>query len=461
MITLRKHRSASTVNNITEGVIWKQLLLFFFPILLGSFFQMLYNTVDAVIVGRYVGAHALAAVGATGTLINLLVGFFTGLASGATVIISQYFGGGNQKDVSRAVHTAIALSLVGGLVIMVIGLIICPTVLRWMSTPEDIMADSVLYTRMYFAGIIGVLIYNIGSGILRAVGDSKHPLYFLIFCCFVNIVLDWLFVAVFRWGVFGVAFATLLAQLLSAFLVILTLMRTELSYKLHLKKIRFTPDILTNIFKIGLPAGFNSVLYSLSNLLIQSWINSFGTSTVAAWTAYGKVDSIFWMILGAFGVSITTFVGQNFGAGKFDRMKRSVRICLSMAMGSSILLSIFVYFSCGFLLQIFTSDTSVIEIGIPMIRFLCPFYFAYVCIEILSGAIRGTGAALVPTIITAVGICGLRVLWLLVAVPMNPTVNMVSASYPITWIITSIAFIAYYLHGGWLRKQKREMGFTE
>ena len=450
-------KEKQSINGITEGVIWKQLLIFFFPILFGTFFQQLYNTADAVIVGRYVGAHALAAVGATGTLINLLVGFFVGLSSGATVIISQYYGARNEKDLSHAVHTAIALAIAGSLVITIVGLLIAPMALRWMDTPADIMEDSLIYIRMYFLGIIGVLIYNIGSGILRAVGDSKHPLYFLIFCCFANIILDYLFVAVWDMGVFGVALATLLAQLLSAVLVMYTLIRTELPYKVSLRKIGFTSSILSAIIRIGLPAGLQSVLYSLSNLLIQTNINSFGTDTVAAWTAYGKIDGIFWMIVSAFGISITTFVGQNFGAGKYDRVKKSVRICLSMTAFASILRSMFVYFSCGFLLEIFTNDPDVISIGVPMIQFLAPFYITYICIEILSGALRGTGDSLVPTIITAVGVCGLRVIWILGFVPMNPTVNMVSASYPITWTITSLAFIIYYLKGGWLKRQQKNM----
>lgn len=456
----RKHTHAQE-NGITEGVIWKQILIFFFPILFGTFFQQLYNTADAVIVGRFVGKEALAAVGATGTLINLLVGFFVGLSSGATVIISQYYGAKKDEDLSHAVHTALALALVSGAILMVLGLATAPAILRMMGTPEEILDQALLYTRMYFIGIIGVLIYNIGSGILRAVGDSRHPLYFLIFCCITNIVLDYLFVAVFHIGVFGVAFATLLAQLLSAILVMITLMRTELGYKVILKKIHFTMHILKNIIRIGLPAGFQAVLYSLSNLLIQARINSFGTDTVAAWTAFGKIDAMFWMIIGAFGISITTFVGQNFGAAKFDRCKKSVRVCLGMSLFASILLSVFVYASCGFLLEIFTNDASVIAIGVPMIRFLCPYYFTFICIEILSGAVRGAGDSLIPTIITALGVCGLRVVWVLAIVPLHPTVNMVSASYPISWAVTSIAFIVYYLQGGWLKRRKREMGFEE
>lgn len=457
-----KHKShAAEQNGIIEGVIWKQLLLFFFPILFGTFFQQLYNTADAIIVGRYVGKEALAAVGATGTLINLLVGFFVGLASGATVIISQYFGAKNKEDLSNSVHTAIALSLVSGVIIMIVGIAVSPWALRAMGTPDDIFDAALLYMRMYFLGILGVLIYNIGSGILRAVGDSRHPLYFLIFCCITNIALDFLFVAVFKMGVFGVALATLIAQFLSAILVMLTLMRAEQAYRVSIKKIRFTPYILRNIIHIGFPAGLQSVLYSLSNLLIQARINGFGTDTVAAWTAFGKIDGVFWMIVSAFGISITTFVGQNFGAAKFDRMKSSVRICYAMAMGASLLLSAIVYFCCGFLLEIFTSDAQVIAIGVPMIHFLAPFYFTYVSIEILSGAMRGTGDSVIPTIITAIGVCGLRVLWVMFVVPLDPTVNMVSASYPISWVITSIAFIIYYLQGGWLRRRKRIMGFAE
>ena len=318
-------------NNITTGVIWKQLLIFFFPILIGTFFQQLYNTVDTIVVGQYVGTQALAAVGTTGTMINLLVGFFVGVSSGATVIISQFFGAGDAKNVSRAVHTSMALALVGGLIIMVLGLLTARPSLVMLGVPEEILGDALTYMNVYYAGIIACMIYNVGTGVLRAIGDSRMPLYVLIVCCLVNIVLDLLFVVGFHWGVFGVAIATALSQVVSAVLIMLRLMLTRESYRVELKKIRFDRSILKNVIRIGLPAGMQSVLYSVSNLVVQASINSFGTDAIASWAAIGKIDGFIWMVMSAFGIAITTFVGQNFGAQKFARVKKSIRVCLMMS----------------------------------------------------------------------------------------------------------------------------------
>ncbi|MDE7341094.1 MAG: MATE family efflux transporter [Lachnospiraceae bacterium] len=440
-------------NQITEGVIWKQLLFFFFPILFGTFFQQLYNTTDAVIVGKFVGKEALAAVGGpAATLINLLIGFFTGLSSGATVIISQYYGAKKQEDVRKTVHTAIALSIAGGAVIMALGLLFSGTALRAMNTPDDILSLSVMYMRLYFLGVIPSLIYNMGSGILRAIGDSKRPLYFLIMSCIANIVLDILFVRILQMGVAGVAIATALSQVFSALMVVTALMRTEDSYKLYLREIRLSPVFLHNIIRIGLPAGIQSTMYSLSNLIVQASINSFGTDTIAAWTAYGKVDGIFWMIMGAYGVAITTFAGQNFGAGKYDRIKKSVRICLGMAAFTSILLSVIVLAGGRIFFSLFTNDPNVVSIGLGMMWVISPSYVTYICIEILGGTTRGCGDAIPPMLITAVGVCVLRVTWVLAAVPLRPEVSTVAFSYPLTWTVTSLFFIVYYLKGNWLKR---------
>lgn len=405
-------------NRITEGVIWKQLLAFFFPILLGTFFQQLYNTVDAIIVGNFVSTQALAAVGgATGTIINLLVGFFVGLSAGATVIISQYYGARRAKETMQAVHTSVAMGIAGGLLFMVVGMLVSPWALRMMGTPEDVMEYAVTYIEIYFGGMVFNLVYNMGSGILRAVGDSRRPLYFLILCTVLNLVLDLLFVPVFRWGVAGVGIATVLSQAVSAVLIIIVLMRSDDVYKVYLKEIRLDFYILRNIIQIGLPAGLQSVMYNISNVLIQSTINTFGTNTVAAWTAYGKIDGLFWMIMGAFGTSVTTFSGQNFGAQKYHRIRKSVRICLIMAFGTAFFLSTVLYFWGSYVYQLFTGDQDVIRIGMDILHTMVPFYFTYVCIEILSGTMRGTGDSLIPMIITCLGICVLRVVWIAVAVP--------------------------------------------
>ena len=456
----RKLRDPS-VNGITEGVIWQQILMYFFPILLGTFFQQMYNTVDAVIVGKFVGTEALAAVGGSaGTLMNLLIGFFVGLSSGATVIIAQFYGSGNHRQVSGAVHTAFALSLVGGLIMMLIGIPLSRTALQWVGTPDDILDLSVTYMHLSFAGVIPSMIYNIGSGILRAVGDSTRPLYFLIICCVANIVLDVIFVVGFELGVAGVAIATALAQLISAALVIITLMRSNGSFQLYIRRIRFYGNILGNIIKIGLPAGLQSVMYSLSNILLQAAINAFGTVAIAANSACGKLDGIMWMVMGAFGVTTTTFVGQNFGAQKFDRMKKIVRTSFVMTAVSTVALEVFLYIFAKPALSLFTGDEAVLLEGVHILRFLAPCYVLYMSIEILAGTLRGTGDSVVPLIFTACGICLVRVLWVIFGSPYFTDVNHVLASYPITWTITSTLFIAYYLKGGWLKRRKKAMGFS-
>lgn len=440
-------------NGITEGVIWKQLLIFFFPILFGTFFQQLYNTVDAVIVGRFVGKEALAAVGgSTGTLINLLVGFFVGLSSGATVIISQFYGGGREKRVSEAVHTAIAFSLACGVGLMVIGIAASPIALRAMGTPDDIMQYSLSYIRIYFLGIIPNLVYNMGAGILRAIGDSKRPLYYLMASCFTNIVLDLVLVVWLRLDVRGAAIATIVSQLVSAVLVVLQLLRTKDSYRLVIRKIRLNLFMVMRIVRIGLPAGLQSVMYSASNIIIQSSVNSLGTDTVAAWTAYSKIDSVYWMIISALGISITTFVGQNYGAGKLDRVKRGIYVCLGLSFLITAILSVTLYLGGGYIYLMFTADAAVIAKGMEILHFLVPAFATYVCIEVLSGALRGTGDCWIPMIMTAVGVCALRVLWILVAVPLKPDILTVVFSYPLTWSITSILFLVYFYCFSFLKK---------
>ena len=447
-------------NSITEGVIWKQLLIFFFPILIGTFFQQLYNTVDTIVVGQYVGTNALAAVGTTGTLINLLVGFFVGVSSGATVIISQFFGAGDAKNVSKAVHTSMALALAGGLIIMVFGLLTARPSLELLGVPEEIMDDALTYVNVYYCGIIASMIYNVGTGVLRAIGDSRMPLYVLIVCCLVNIVLDLLFVLAFHWDVFGVAIATVLSQVVSAVLIMVRLMLTRESYRVELKKIRFDRSILKNVIRIGLPAGAQSVLYSVSNLVVQASINSFGTDAIASWAAIGKIDGFIWMVMSAFGIAITTFVGQNFGAMKYDRVKKSIRVCLGMSLGTTIVLSILLLTFMEPLLRFFTGDETVIEIGQNFFWVLAPSYFTYVFIEILSGAIRGAGESFQPMLITCFGVCGLRILWLALVglVPAMHSMQMVAMNYPITWVIAAVVFIIYYLRMNWLRRCIRRSG---
>lgn len=454
-------RGNGAVNSITEGNIWQQVLLYFFPILLGTFFQQMYNTVDAVIVGQFVGTQALAAVGGTvGTLINLLVGFFVGLSSGATVIIAQYWGSGDGSGVSKAVHTGIALSLAGGAVLTVVGLLFSRMALGWVSTPADVIDLATVYMRIYFVGTIPSLIYNIGSSILRAVGDSKRPLYFLIICCVVNILLDLFFVVALKMGVTGVAIATILSQTVSAVLVVVTLMRSETSFRLYPKKIAFARGLLGQIVRIGLPAGLQSVMYSLSNTVLQAAINGFGTTVIAAYTAFGKLDGLFWMVIGAFGVTVTTFVGQNFGAQKFDRMRKSVRVCMTLSVIFTLALEALFYFGGELCMHLFSGDTAVILEGTRITRSMAPMFILYICIEILSGTMRGTGESFVPMLMTCFGVCVTRVLWVAFVVPHFDDVMWVLYSYPVSWTLTSLMFITYYFKGGWFKRRMLAHGFS-
>lgn len=446
-------------NSITQGVIWKQLLRFFFPILFGSFFQQMYNMVDTIVVGRYVGTTALAAVGTCGTFTNLLFGFFVALASGATVIISQYFGSKDEKGVHDAVHTGVAMALVDGVLITVLGLALSPYVLDWMNVPEDVQPEALIYLRIFFAGMVGSMLYNVGSGILRALGDSKRPMIYLIVCCFVNIVLDLALVMLIPMGVAGVAWATLIAQAVSAVLVLIALMRQQDSSKLVWREVKIHRHMLYDVLRIGVPSGMQSVMYSVSNIIVQTGVNSLGSTTLAAWTAFGKTDLVVWMVMGAFGTTITTFVGQNFGAQRYDRMRKSVRICMGMTVASTVLLSLFVLTMCKPLLSLFTSDPAVIDVGQEILYWIGPFYTLYACIEVLAGAMRGCGDSLKPMLLTAFGICLFRAVWVPVVVGQYHTVGMLGLCYPLSWGLTSVLFVAYYLRGNWLRRRIVAMGY--
>lgn len=448
-----KIKETGTGSNITEGVIWKQLLKFFFPILLGTFFQQLYNTVDAVIVGNFVGKEALAAVGgSTGTLINLLIGFFTGLASGGSVIIAQFYGGGKREETGKAVHTLVFMGLITSVLFTIVGVALSHAALTAIAVPENIMGYALPYMQIYFAGITFPILYNIGSAILRAIGDSKRPLYFLIACCLTNVVLDLLFVVGMNMGVAGAAIATVLSQVVSVILTFAALMKTQECYRFSIKMLKMDTHLIKSMLRIGLPVGLQSTMYSISNILIQSSINGFGTDVIAGWTAVGKVDSLFWMAINAFGIAVTTFVGQNFGAGKYDRVKKSVRVSMVMAMGMTIVLSILMLLTERYTLGLFTRDTNVIKIGEEMMFYMVTFYFTYVPIEVFSGAIKGAGDSLIPMIITLLGICVLRVAWVLILVPIWHNLFTLCISYSISWFTTSVIFTIYYLKSNWMQR---------
>ncbi len=442
-------------NRITEGSIFGQLLLFFFPILFGTFFQQLYNTADAMVVGRFVGKQALAAVGgSTSTLINLLVGFFVGLSSGATVVISQFYGARKADKVHWAVHTSIAFSVIGGIIFMIVGLVGSPWALEAMKTPEDVMGHAVVYIRIYFLGIIVNLVYNMGAGILRAVGDSRRPLYFLIASCFTNIILDVLLVAVLRMGVAGAALATITSQLLSAVLVVRALMKTDDMYKLEWKKVRIDQRMLQRIVRIGIPAGMQSVMYNISNVIIQAGVNTLGTDNVTAWATYGKVDGLYWMMINALGISATTFVGQNFGAGRLDRVRKGAGACMVIGVVLTASVGVVLYNGGHLLVELFTTDRQVQAISMDLLHFMVPTFITYIAIEILSGTLRGVGDAWMPLVITGIGVCAVRVLWIMFVLPHYHTIIGAAFCYPLTWSLTTVAFVIYYYIFSSLRRWK-------
>lgn len=442
-------------NRITEGSIFGQLLLFFFPILFGTFFQQLYNTADAMVVGRFVGKQALAAVGgSTSTLINLLVGFFVGLSSGATVVISQFYGARKADKVHWAVHTSIAFSVIGGIIFMIVGLVGSPWALEAMKTPEDVMGHAVVYIRIYFLGIIVNLVYNMGAGILRAVGDSRRPLYFLIASCFTNIILDVLLVAVLRMGVAGAALATITSQLLSAVLVVRALMKTDDMYKLEWKKVRIDQRMLQRIVRIGIPAGMQSVMYNISNVIIQAGVNTLGTDNVTAWATYGKVDGLYWMMINALGISATTFVGQNFGAGRLDRVRKGAGACMVIGVVLTASVGVVLYNGGHLLVELFTTDRQVQAISMDLLHFMVPTFITYIAIEILSGTLKGVGDAWMPLVITGIGVCAVRVLWIMLVLPHYHTIIGAAFCYPLTWSLTTVAFVIYYYFFSSLRRWK-------
>ena len=432
-------------NQITEGVIWKQLLIFFFPIVIGTFFQQIYNTADSIIVGRFVGKEALAAVGGSvNQIVNLMVEVFVGLTSGAAVIVAQFYGAGDRKNLDRTIHTSYAFALTVGILTGLLGIFVSEPVLRLMKTPEELMTDSTIYLHIYFLGIVFNVVYNMGASILRAMGDSRRPLYVLMISCGINILLDIFLVVVLKMGVSGAAVATVSCQGISACFVTGMLMGSHTFTPLKLQKIRFFGRSLISVLQIGIPAALEAAMYTIANLIIQVFVNELGTDTVAAWGTFGKIDAVFWMVINSFGIAITTFVGQNYGAGKTQRMRKSVRICLVMSYSAAFLVSGLLYAFARPLYSLFTTDKGVVQIGVDMLRFLMPSYFLYVVIGIFSGALRGAGRVVVPMILTCGGVCLLRIIWMFGLVPVCPGIKTIMLSYPVSWGITAVLFIIYY-----------------
>ena len=437
---------------MTEGVIWKEILLFSIPLLLGNLFQQLYNAVDSVVVGNYIGAQALAAVGSSAPVINLLVSFFMGLAVGAGVIISRYFGARKKEELHIAVHTSLALTFAAGLVMTLIGVLISPYVLQWVGTPSDVMESSVLYLRIYFLGILSVMVYNMGSGILRAVGDSRNPLYFLIVSSVTNIILDMLFVIVFHMGIAGVGWATLIAQTISAVLTMLLLMRTKEEYQVKLKHIRFHKHMLYEIVRLGLPSGLQNAIVSFSNVIVQSNINAFGSLAMAGCGSYTKIDGFAILPVMSYSMALTTFTGQNMGAKKYDRVKQGAKTGILMSVITIVCISALLLMLGPNVLAIFSSDPTVINYGLYMMHVLAPGYIFLAISHAFNGIIRGAGITTVPMIVMVTCWCGLRMAWILTSVPLFHDIGVVFMGWPLTWITSALWLFLYYRKGKWMTR---------
>ena len=433
--------------DLTSGSIWAKLLWYFLPIAAGTIFQQLYNAVDGIVVSKFVGTEALAAVGGSAANIsNTLVNFFVSVAAGGTVIIAQHYGAKNDEEVSRATHTAVTFATLAGIAIGILGILLSPTLLVWMDTPVETIPDATQYLRIVFLGAVFTLLFNMGSGILRAVGDSKRPFYYLMGCCGLNIVLDLTFVVAFHWDVAGVAIATIISQFVSAFLVLRRLMTTTESYRVQLKKIRIHRHSLVRLLRIGVPMGLQSLMYSITNVLIQVGINSLSTVVVASWALSGKLDGFYWGLVNAAGTAVCNFVGQNYGAGETERVQKSVKISFALFMGMTALLcSILLGFGHS-LLHLFTDDMETLETTWKVITYFVPYYPIWTVIEIFSGALRGEGNTAKPFVITAIGICAVRITWVYSIFPAHHTLLCMSLCYPVSWAVTAIAIAAYYVY---------------
>lgn len=435
--------------NLTEGVIWKSLLTFTLPLLLSALLQQLYNTVDLLIVGRFAGKIDMAAIGASGAITVLVVALFMGLSTGASVLVAQHYGAKDRAALSKVVHTNFAIAIYGGLVLTIFTVILTPQFLSMIDTPPEVMGPAVRYMRILFAGLIPVMVYNMGSAVLRSVGDSVRPFNFLAIAAGLNIVLDLIFVGAFKMGAVGAGIATVLAQSVSGILVLLSLLKTTDIYRLRMKRIRFHKESLERIVAIGLPAAVSGGLISLSNVIIQAQINVFGAQAIAGVAAASRVDGFVFTSLEAFALAITTFVGQNIGAKKPKRLKSGIITALVMTLlFVASVSSILVIFRTP-LMKIFTSEKDVIFYGTKMIVILAPFYVIFSVTEVLSGAIRGSGTAVPIMIITLIGMFIIRLGWIFTAMPMYKTIDIICWSYPISWVFTCIMTLIYYFKGKW------------
>ncbi len=437
-------------HGLTEGPIWKKMLLFAIPIFIGNVFQQLYNAVDSLIAGNYLGKNALAAVSSSGSLIFLLVGFFNGIAMGAGVAIAKYFGAKNYKKMQDAIHTDIAFGLVAGALLTVIGVLFTPFILKLMDTPASVLPTSTLYFRVYFIGGISMVMYNIFNGILQAVGDSKHPLYYLIISSIINICLDLLFIAVMGMGVEGAALATTIAQTISAILCFIRLIRYKTEYQVHIRKIRFKMDMLKEIINLGLPSGVQNSIIAIANVIVQSNINFFGDNAMAGCGSYFKVEGFAFLPITCFAMALTTFIGQNLGAKQYDRAKKGAYFGIICSTAGAMVIGICIYVFAPYLIGVFNNDPEVVQYGVKQCRTEALFYSFLAFSHCIAGIMRGAGKAKVPMFTMLATWCLTRITYITVAVKIVPKIGVIFWAYPLTWSLSSIIFLIYFLKADWL-----------
>lgn len=435
---------------MTEGPIWKRIIAFAIPLFLGNLFQQLYNTADSLIVGNFLGSDALAAVSSSGSLIFLLVGFFNGIAVGAGVVIARYFGAHDSENVQKSIHTTIAFGILSGILLTVIGLWLAPQILVWMGTPEDILVNSTIYFRIYFCGSLAFVLYNIFVGILQAVGDSRHPLIYLIISSIVNIVLDLLFVGVFHLGVGSAALATIISQFTSAVLCLIHLQKAPAEYRVSIRKIRIHFPLLKQIISNGLPAGFQNSIIAFANVIVQSNINSFGKMAVAGCGAYSKIEGFGFLPITCFALALTTFISQNLGAKEYDRAKKGAKFGILCSICMAELVGIFIFVFSPTLIAAFNNDPQVIAYGTTQARTVTLFYFLLAFSHCLAGILRGAGKSTIPMFVMMICWCIIRVTYITIIVRFVPVINVIFWAYPLTWALSSICFLIYYKKADWL-----------
>ena len=446
---------SKAVEPMTRGSIGKRLILFALPLLLGNLFQQLYNTVDSLIVGNFLGSSALAAVSSSGSLIFMLIGFLSGISSGAGVVVSRYFGASDSKNVHCAVHTTVAFGLAAGVLMTAAGVLLSPQIIVWMGTPESVIPESITYLQIYFSGSLGFVMYNIFVGILQAIGDSRHPLYYLIISSVLNLVLDILFIGVFHTGVGGAATATVISQAFSAVLCLVRLLRTGENYKLQIKAIKFHRRLLGQIVRIGLPTGMQNSIIAFANVIVQSYINAFGQMAMAGYGAYSKIEGFAFLPINSFTIAMTTFVGQNLGAGQLERTRKGARFGILVTIGLAELIGIIVFLFAPQLIAAFDSTPEVIRFGVEKARSAALFYCFLAYSHSIASILRGAGRSIVPMAIMIFFWCVIRVLFLSVTIPITHSIQMIYIVYPLTWVSSSLVFLLYYKRADWLNQSQR------